>query len=82
MGELLEFIDDLRVLRKSPEIQFGKDLFAVGGDLERAAGRLDQLDLNAGKFFLERGLQTEGLGRIVSGNAIFDGNVHVASFQN
>ena len=54
----------------------GVDQLPVRGDVEYAAYTLDQLGLRA-ELLRDLGRQTGGPGKVVSLNAVLDGDVHV-----
>jgi hypothetical protein len=66
---------DFSRLRKSPEFFFGEDQRFVGPDFKYAPQTLDQFGIGSKSLF-EVGRQTGGPGLVVSGDAVFDGEVH------
>ncbi len=66
---------DFGVFGKTPELLFGEGELAVDGDLEHTARALNELDLGAVLFF-ELRPRTEGPGKVVSRNAVFDPDLH------
>jgi hypothetical protein len=60
----------------APDLFLGKHHLAVDGNVEHAAGGLDQLDLDAGKLPPKLRRQTGGARLIVSNDAILDVDLH------
>ncbi len=55
-------------------------LFSIGDDNEVSSLARDHLEFSVGESFLDCGLQTGGLGEIVSDHAVFDRDFHAAEF--
>ena len=71
--------DDLIVFRKNSGLVLRVNLLAIGDDIEDASAAFDQLALDTSRCS-QRIRQTDGFGRVVSLDAVRDGNVHDASF--
>jgi hypothetical protein len=73
---LLEFFDpadDLVEVGPVARIEFGMKQFAIGANFKCAAPRRDERErLDAFAEFKNLGRQTDGLGRVVSDDAVFD----------
>jgi hypothetical protein len=59
--------------------QLGEQQLPVHGHLERAARRLDELDLDVRPGGAQLGRQTGGPRLVVSGDAVLDGDTHLHS---
>ncbi len=66
---------DFGVLGKPPKLLFGKGELAVDRNFEDAARTLNEFDLGA-VFLFQSCLRTEGSWKVVSGNAVFDSDLH------
>ena len=73
-------LNDLVLFGKATRGVFGIHLFSVRHDIENAAAALDQLDLGT-ELFLECGLQPGGTRKIVSADAVCNGDFHADSFM-
>lgn len=73
-------LNDLVLFGKATRGVFGIHLSSVCHDIENAAAALDQLDLGA-ELFLECGLQPGGTRKIVSADAVCNGDFHPDSFM-
>ena len=75
-GRLLELFDrgdDLIEIWPIAGIEFGMEQFAIGANFKCAAARWDERErFDAFAEFKNLGRQTDGLGRVVSDDAIFD----------
>ncbi len=68
------------MLRKNSGVVLGVDHFSIGDDIKNASAALDQLALDTCCCF--HGIrQTDGFGRVVSLDAVRDGNVHLLLLQ-
>jgi len=65
----------------APDLFLGKHQLAVNGHVERAAGGLEQLDLDAGNLPAKLRRQTGGAGLVISNDAILDVDVHRGLFS-
>ena len=74
----LNFFDranDSVEVRPIAGIEFGMEEFAIGSNFKRAAARRDERERrDALAEFNNFGRQTDGLGRVVSDDAVFDGH--------
>lgn len=68
---------DLRVGRETAERLLGELELAVDHDLEHAAARADQFDIGTAKL-AQSCPRTEGLGLVVSTDAVVDDDLHRA----
>jgi hypothetical protein len=71
--------DHFVLFRKTPGGVLGVHLFSVGDNVEDAAAALDELDVSA-ELLLQLRLQPGGAGKIVSTDAVCDGDFHAYSF--
>ncbi len=71
--------DDFIVFRKNSGVVLRVNLLAFGDDIEDASAAFDQLALDTCRCS-HCIRQTDGFGRVVSLDAVRDGNVHDASF--
>ena len=71
--------DDFIVFRKNSGVVLRVNLLAFGDDIENASAAFDQLALDTSRCS-HCIRQTDGFGRVVSLDAVRDGNVHDASF--
>ena len=71
--------DDFIVFRKNSGVALRVNLLAFGDDIEDASVTFDQLALDTSRCS-HCIRQTDGFGRVVSLDAVRDGNVHDASF--
>ena len=76
-GPGAEQLDHLGVVREAAGLVLREDEVAVGDDVEDAAAAFDQLGLDT-ELALQPGLQTGGLGQVVSLHAVGDGDPHRA----
>ena len=71
--EFLDLADDLVKVGPVAGIEFGMEQFAIGANFESAATRRHERErFDAFAEFKNLGRQTDGLGRVVSDDAIFD----------
>ncbi len=73
-ARLLQLIENLFLVGKTPFIVLGKDLIVADHDVEYTATSLDQLRFDP-EFLLDLGRQTGGSRKIISNYAVFDLNV-------
>jgi len=73
-------LNDLVLFGKATRGVFGIHLFSVCHDIENAAAALDQFDLGT-ELFLECDLQPGGTRKIVSADAVCNGDFHADSFM-
>ena len=66
---------DFPGLGESSQFFFGEDQLFVGPDFKDASQTLDQFGIGSKSLF-EVSRQTGGSGQVVSGDAVFDGEVH------
>jgi hypothetical protein len=71
---------DFGILRKPPELLFGKGELAVDGDLKNTADTFNELDFGTVLLFKSRP-RTEGSRKVVSRNAVFDPDLHRRSLS-
>ena len=71
--KLFDLADDLVEVGPVTGIEFGMEQFAIGANFKSAAARGDERErFDAFAEFKNLGRQTDGLGRVVSDDAIFD----------
>ena len=71
--ELFDRGDDVVEVGPVTGIEFGMEQFAIGANFKSAAARRNERErLDAFAEFKNLGRQTDGLGRVVSNDAIFD----------
>src|SRR5947209_15926001 len=71
--ELLDLADDLVEVGPITGIEFRMEQFAIGANFESAAARRNERErFDSFAEFKNLGRQTDGLGRVVSDDAIFD----------
>lgn len=79
-------LDDIVEVRPIAGVEFGMEQFAIGANLESAAARGNQRERRDALAELKNfGRQTDGLRRVVSNDAVFDGYVgfhRLAPFQH
>lgn len=71
---------DFSVLGKTPELFFRKGELTVNGDLEHPAHTFYELDFSTVLLF-KPCPRTEGSGKVVSRNAVFDPDLHSRSLS-
>ena len=72
--EFLDRLDDFVKIGPIAGVEFGMEQFAIGANLEGAAARGNQRErFNALAQLEDFSRQTDGLRRVVSDDAIFDG---------
>jgi hypothetical protein len=71
---------DFSVLGKTPELFFGKSELTVNRDLKHTADAFDEFDFGAVLLF-KPCPRTEGSGKVVSRNAVFDPDLHRCSLS-
>ena len=71
--------DDFIVFRKNSGVVLRVNLLAIGDDIEDASATFDQLALDTCRCS-HCVRQTDGIGRVISLDAVRNGNVHDASF--
>ena len=70
---LFNRLDDFVEVRPLAGVEFGMEKFAIGANLESAAARWNERKrLDALAEFKNFGRQTDGPGRVVSNDAVFD----------
>jgi len=74
----IDQLPNLAVPGVPPQPEFREHKGVVHGDLERAARRLDQADVDAMVDFFQLGRQTGSPGVVVSDDAVLDADTHVA----